>query len=100
MIWQIATGLSEGSCWPAASRLDVGEAALDAGYGRAQVLGPAAAAFLRCPESGTHPRYKAAAAAARGDTEQMSLWAGQSYRSATEQPVGEIIERLSATENS
>jgi nitronate monooxygenase len=105
-------------------------------------------AFLRSPESGAHPRYKAAladprytattttrafsgrlarglvnqfirdhadapaaypeinnatrplraAAAARGDTESMSLWAGQGYRSATDQPAGEIIERLSATE--
>jgi nitronate monooxygenase len=104
-------------------------------------------AFLRCPESGAHPRYKAAladqrytattltrafsgrlarglvnqfirdhqdapaaypeinnatrplraAAAAGGDTERMSLWAGQGYRSATEYPAGEIIERLSAT---
>jgi nitronate monooxygenase len=104
-------------------------------------------AFLRCPESGAHPRYKAAladpryaattmtrafsgrparglvnqfmrdhadappaypeinnatrplraAAAAEGDTERMSLWAGQGYRSATGQPAGEIIERLSAT---
>lgn len=105
-------------------------------------------AFLRCPESGAHPRYKAAladprytataltrafsgrsarglvnefirdhqgapaaypeinnatrplraAAAAEDDTERMSLWAGQGYRSATGQPAGEIIERLSATE--
>ena len=104
-------------------------------------------AFLRCPESGAHPRYKAAladprytattltrafsgrparglvnqfirdhprapaaypevnnatrplraAAAGRGDTESMSLWAGQGYRSAAEQPAGEIIDRLSAT---
>jgi len=104
-------------------------------------------AFLRCPESGAHPRYKAAltdphytattltrafsgrlarglanqfirdhqdapaaypeinnatrplraAAAADGDTERMSLWAGQGWRSATGQPAGEIIERLSAT---
>jgi nitronate monooxygenase len=104
-------------------------------------------AFLRCPESGAHPRHKAAladprytettltrafsgrparalvnrfvrdhdgapaaypeinnatrplraAAAARGDTEAMSLYAGQGYRSATEQPAAEIIERLSAT---
>ena len=104
-------------------------------------------AFLRCPESGAHPRYKAAltdphytattltrafsgrlarelanqfirdhqdapaaypeinnatrplraAAAADADTERMSLWAGQGWRSATEQPAGEIIERLSAT---
>ena len=38
-----------------------------------------------------------AAAAADGDTERMSLWAGQGYRSATEQPAAEIIERLSAT---
>ena len=102
-------------------------------------------AFLRCPESGAHPRYKAAladprytatvltrafsgrparglvngfirdhrdapaaypeinnatrplraAAAAEGDTERMSLWAGQGYRSATEDPAAEIIERLS-----
>jgi nitronate monooxygenase len=104
-------------------------------------------AFLRCPESGAHPLYKAAladprytataltrafsgrlarglvnqfirdhqgapaaypeinnatrplraAAAADGDTERMSLWAGQGYRSATEQPAAEIIEQLSAT---
>jgi nitronate monooxygenase len=103
-------------------------------------------AFLRCPESGAHPRYKAAladprytataltrafsgrparglvnqfirdhqdapaaypeinnatrplraAAAADGDTERMSLWAGQGYRSAIEHPAGEIVERLSA----
>jgi len=103
-------------------------------------------AFVRCPESGAHPSYKAAladarytattltrafsgrparglvnqfirdhadapaaypeinnatrplraAAAARGDTEWMSLWAGQGYRSAAEQPAGEIIERLCA----
>jgi nitronate monooxygenase len=103
-------------------------------------------AFLRCPESGAHPRYKAAladprytatvltrafsgrparglvngfirdhrdapaaypeinnatrplraAAAAEGDTERMSLWAGQGYRSATEYPAAEIIERLSS----
>ena len=101
-------------------------------------------AFLRCPESGAHPVYKAAladprytattltrafsgrparglvnrfirdhadapaaypeinnatrplraAAAARGDTERMSLYAGQGYRSAAEQPAGEVIERL------
>ena len=101
-------------------------------------------AFLRSPESGAHPRHKAAladprytatvvtrafsgrparglvnrfivehadappaypeinnatrplraAAAARGDTEQMSLWAGQGYRLAAERPAAEIIERL------
>ena len=103
-------------------------------------------AFLRCPESGAHPLYKAAladprytattltrafsgrparglvnqfildhadapaaypeinnatrplraAAAASGDTERMSLWAGQGYRSAAELPAAEIIERLTA----
>jgi nitronate monooxygenase len=104
-------------------------------------------AFLRCPESGAHPRYKAAladprytattltrafsgrparglvnqfirdhqgapaaypeinnatrplraAAAAEGDTDRMSLWAGQGYRSATEYLAAEIIERLTGT---
>jgi hypothetical protein len=29
--------------------------------------------------------------------ERMSLWAGQGYRSATENPAAEIIERLSTT---
>ena len=106
-------------------------------------------AFLRGPESGAHPRYKAAladprytattltrafsgrlarglvnqfirdhhdapaaypeinnatrplraAAAADGDTERMSLWAGQGYRSATGDPAAEIIERLSPAES-
>ncbi len=106
-------------------------------------------AFLRCPESGAHPLYKAAladpryaataltrafsgrparglvnqfirdhadapaaypeinnatrplraAAAARGDQEGMSLYAGQGYRSAIEQPAGEIIERLSVIQS-
>ena len=101
-------------------------------------------AFLRSPESGAHPLYKAAladpryttttvtrafsgrparglvnefivehadapaaypeinnatrplraAAAARGDTERMSLWAGQGYRLAAELPAAEIIGRL------
>jgi nitronate monooxygenase len=124
---------------------------MSAGQVRAVIAAGAAAAqcgtaFLRCPESGAHPRYKAAlgdprytattltrafsgrlarglvnqfirdhqdapaaypeinnatrplraAAAARGDTEQMSLWAGQGYRSATEQPAAEIVERLTA----
>jgi nitronate monooxygenase len=118
------------------------EAVLAAGVVAAQC----GTAFLRCPESGAHPLYKAAladprynattltrafsgrparglvnqfirdhadapaaypeinnatrplraAAAARGDTEQMSLWAGQGYRSAAERPAGEIIERLCA----
>ena len=101
-------------------------------------------AFLRSPESGAHPLYKAAladprytatvvtrafsgrparglvnrfiaehadappaypeinnatrplraAAAARGDTGGMSLWAGQGYRLAAERSAAEIIERL------
>jgi NAD(P)H-dependent flavin oxidoreductase YrpB (nitropropane dioxygenase family) len=32
--------------------------------------------------------------AARGDTGNMSLWAGQGYRLAAELPAAEIIERL------
>jgi nitronate monooxygenase len=116
------------------------QAVLAAGAAAAQC----GTAFLRSPESGAHPRYKAAladprytattvtrafsgrparglvnafivehadappaypeinnatrplraAAAARGDTERMSLWAGQGYRLAAELPAAEIIERL------
>ena len=101
-------------------------------------------AFLRCPESGAHPAYKAAlasprygvtaitralssrpargllnrfmldhadapaaypeinnatrglraAAAQTGDTDRMSLWAGQGFRSATDRPAAEVIEIL------
>jgi nitronate monooxygenase len=101
-------------------------------------------AFLRCPESGAHPVYKAAladrrygdtavtrafsgrpargvvnrflrdhqdapaaypeinnatrairaAAAATGDADRMSLWAGQGYRAATTRPAGEVIDML------
>jgi nitronate monooxygenase len=101
-------------------------------------------AFLRCPESGAHPAYKAAlasprygmtaitrafsgrpargllnrfmldhadapaaypeinnatralraAAAKTGDTDRMSLWAGQGFRSATDRPASEVIEML------
>ena len=101
-------------------------------------------AFLRSPESGAHPLYKAAladprytattvtrafsgrparglvnefivahpdappaypeinnatrplraAAAARGDTGRMSLWAGQGYRLAADLPAAELIGRL------
>jgi nitronate monooxygenase len=103
-------------------------------------------AFLRCPESGAHPVYKAAladpryrgtavtrafsgrparglvngflrdhhdappaypeinnatrpirtAAAAAGDADRMSLWAGQGYRAATTRPAGEVIDMLSS----
>jgi nitronate monooxygenase len=51
------------------------------------------------PEINNATRPLRAAAAAEGDTERMSLWAGQGYRSATDQPAGEIIERLSTTED-
>ena len=103
-------------------------------------------AFLRCPESGAHPRHKAALAdprrtatavtrafsgrparalvnrfvldhpdapaaypeinnatralraraAAAGDPERMSLYAGQGFRAATDLPAAEIIGRLAA----
>jgi nitronate monooxygenase len=48
------------------------------------------------PEINNATRPLRAAAAASGDTERMSLWAGQGYRSAVELPAGEIVERLSA----
>jgi nitronate monooxygenase len=46
------------------------------------------------PEINNATRPLRAAAAARGDTERMSLWAGQGYRLAAELPAGEIVERL------
>ncbi len=46
------------------------------------------------PEINNATRPLRAAAAARGDTERMSLWAGRGYRSAAELPAGEIIDRL------
>ena len=46
------------------------------------------------PEINNATRPLRAAAAARGDTERMSMWAGQGYRSAAELPAGEIIDRL------
>ena len=46
------------------------------------------------PEINNATRPLRAAAAARGDTEAMSLWAGQGYRQAAERPAAEIIERL------
>jgi nitronate monooxygenase len=46
------------------------------------------------PEINNATRPLRAAAAARGDTERMSLWAGQGYRLAAERPAGEIIDRL------
>jgi nitronate monooxygenase len=103
-------------------------------------------AFLRCPESGANPTYKAALAdprytttavtrafsgrpargllnrfmedhsdapaaypeinnatrplrakaAAAGDPERMSLWAGTAFRKATDRPAAEVIEQLAA----
>jgi len=50
------------------------------------------------PEINNATRPLRAAAAADGDTERMSLWAGQGYRSATGDPAAEIIERLSTIE--
>jgi nitronate monooxygenase len=50
------------------------------------------------PEINNATRPLRAAAAARGDTERMSLWAGQGYRSAAEEPAGQIIERLRSGE--
>jgi nitronate monooxygenase len=47
------------------------------------------------PEINNATRPLRAAAAASGDPERMSLWAGQGYRSATTRPAGEIIELLS-----
>jgi nitronate monooxygenase len=46
------------------------------------------------PEINNATRPLRAAAAARGDPERMSLFAGQGFRSAAERPAGEIIERL------
>jgi nitronate monooxygenase len=48
------------------------------------------------PEINNATRPLRAAAAVSGDTERMSLWAGQGYRAAAELPATEIIERLSA----
>jgi nitronate monooxygenase len=48
------------------------------------------------PEINNATRPLRAAAAARGDPERMSLWAGQGFRSATDSPAGEIVERLCA----
>ena len=125
----------------------MGPRQVDAVLAAGAVAAQCGTAFLRCPESGAHPTYKAAltdprytmtaltrafsgrwarglvnqfvrshadapaaypeinnatrplrtAAAARGDPERMSLFAGQGYRAATGQPAGEIIEWLSGT---
>jgi nitronate monooxygenase len=46
------------------------------------------------PEINNATRSLRAAAAGKGDTERMSLWAGQGYRSALDRPAGEIIAWL------
>ena len=125
MTCRTARGPSDGSSWPAASRLDADDTAFDHqgppavtsftfGCPPAEVIralqdagslvavtvtSPGEAAIAATagayPEINNATRPLRAAAAADGDTERMSLWAGQGYRSATEQPAAEIIERLS-----
>jgi nitronate monooxygenase len=51
------------------------------------------------PEINNATRSLRAEAAGKGDTERMSLWAGQGYRSASERPAGEIIAWLCGEEN-
>jgi nitronate monooxygenase len=46
------------------------------------------------PEINNATRPLRAAAAARGDTERMSLWAGQGFRSATGLPAAEVVSLL------
>ncbi|MGH9023331.1 MAG: nitronate monooxygenase, partial [Acidimicrobiia bacterium] len=48
------------------------------------------------PEINNATRGLRSAAAARGDAQEMSLWAGQAFRGASEHPAGEIVERLAA----
>jgi nitronate monooxygenase len=57
---------------------------------RAHIDAPAA-----YPEINNATRPLRAAAAASGDTERMSMWAGQGFRSALDAPAGEIVTRLS-----
>jgi nitronate monooxygenase len=51
------------------------------------------------PEINNATRSLRAAAAGKGDTERMSLWAGQGYRSALDRPAGEIIAWLCGEDN-
>jgi nitronate monooxygenase len=48
------------------------------------------------PEINNATRALRAAAAARGDTERMSLWAGLGFRAALELPASEVVARLTA----
>jgi nitronate monooxygenase len=47
------------------------------------------------PEINNATRPLRASAAARGDADRMSLWAGVGFRSATDDSAGEIVDRLS-----
>jgi nitronate monooxygenase len=47
------------------------------------------------PEINNATKPLRAAAAARGDADRMSLWAGQCFRAASDRPVGDVIEILS-----
>jgi nitronate monooxygenase len=46
------------------------------------------------PEVNNATRPIRSSAAAAGDADRMSLWAGQGYRAATNRPAGEIVEML------
>jgi nitronate monooxygenase len=50
------------------------------------------------PEINNATRALRAAAAARGDTDRMSLWAGQGFRAALELPAREVVALLSVSE--
>jgi nitronate monooxygenase len=47
------------------------------------------------PEINNATRPLRAAAASSGDTERMSLWAGQGFRSALDIPAAEVVSMLS-----
>ena len=61
------------------------------GFMRAHEDAPAA-----YPEINNATRPLRAAAAAAGDADRMSLWAGEGYRLAAARPVAEVVERLCA----
>jgi nitronate monooxygenase len=46
------------------------------------------------PQINNATRPLRAAAAAAGDPDRMSLWAGQAFRSASDRPAGEVVEHL------
>lgn len=46
------------------------------------------------PEINNATRPLRAAAAAAGDVDRMSLWAGEGYRLASDRPVGEVVDQL------